>query len=93
MPLRKEWIDQWELKQSSGVEVMNLEEDAAAQMAGVWIEDVIIGLGDQPATSVDDLHRLLTQLPVGIPTPVTLLHSSHPSPKPKKYLIAAQKLK
>ena len=36
-------------------------------------EDVIVALGDQPATSVDDLHKLLTQLPVGVPATVVLL--------------------
>ena len=30
-------------------------------------------LGDLPATSVDELHKLLTQLPVGIPASVELL--------------------
>ena len=32
-----------------------------------------MSLGEQPATSVDDLHKLLTQLPVGVPATVVLL--------------------
>ena len=47
-----------------------LEEDGPAQNAGLWIEDVIVGYAGRPVTSVDDLHRHLTQLPVGEPQPV-----------------------
>ena len=41
--------------------------------AGVLEEDVIVALGEQPVTSVDDLHKLLTQLPVEVPSPILLL--------------------
>ncbi|HEY8504483.1 MAG TPA: trypsin-like peptidase domain-containing protein [Gemmataceae bacterium] len=61
------------LAQKSGVEIVALEEDGPAQQAGLWIDDVIVALGEQPAASVDDLHRLLTDLPVGIATPVVVL--------------------
>ncbi|MCI0700238.1 MAG: PDZ domain-containing protein, partial [Planctomycetia bacterium] len=50
-----------------------LEEDGPAQNAGLWIEDIIIGFGNKPVTSVDDLQRLLTQFPVGLPVSVALL--------------------
>ena len=35
--------------------------------------DMIVALGDQPTTSVDDLHKLLTKLPVGVPAAIVLL--------------------
>ena len=50
-----------------------LEEDGPAQNGGLWIEDVIISFGENPVTTVDDLQRLLTQLPVGKPASVGLL--------------------
>jgi serine protease Do len=50
-----------------------LEEDAPAQAGGLWIEDVIISFGGRPVTSVDDLLRQLTQLPVGQPAQITVL--------------------
>jgi S1-C subfamily serine protease len=34
---------------------------------------VILALDDRPATNVDDLHKLLLELPVGIPATITLL--------------------
>jgi S1-C subfamily serine protease len=61
------------LEQTQGIEVMGVEPNGPADDAGVQEGDVLLSLGDQPATSVDDLHRLLTQLPVGVPTTVTIL--------------------
>ena len=49
------------------------EPGGPADDAGMQEGDVVVTLGEQPATSVDDLHKLLTQLPVGIPATVTLL--------------------
>lgn len=73
VPIAPELVARLGLKQHHGVEVMNLEEDAPAQLGGVWIEDLIIGLGDRPVASIDDLHKLLTQLPVAVRTPIQLL--------------------
>ncbi|MBA4063003.1 MAG: serine protease [Isosphaera sp.] len=61
------------LAQPTGVEILMLEEDGPAQTAGLWIEDVIVGFGGEPVTSVDDLQRLLTRHPVGLPAPVAVL--------------------
>ena len=43
-----------------------VENDGPADDAGLQEEDVIVSLGDMPVQSVDDLHKLLTQLPVGV---------------------------
>jgi len=63
----------YELLQESGVEVLAVEPDSPAEQAGVLEEDVIVSLGEQPVTSVDDLHKLLTQLPVEVPSQILLL--------------------
>ena len=63
----------FDLAQATGVEIQMLEEDGPAQLGGLWIEDVVVGYAGRPVASVDDLHRLLTQLPVGEPQPVELL--------------------
>jgi S1-C subfamily serine protease len=73
VPIEPGLIAKFGLKESTGLEVLNLEEDGPAQTAGVWIEDVIIGFGEQPVASIDDLHKLLTQLPVGVHTRMILL--------------------
>ena len=64
---------QFGLTQTRGVEVQMVEPDGPADQAGLQEGDVIIAFGDHPATSIDDLHKLLTQLPVGIPAGVVFL--------------------
>jgi S1-C subfamily serine protease len=63
------------LPQPSGVEVLNVEPDSPADQAGLQEGDIIVSLGEQPTPTVDDLHKLLTQLPVGIPATVMILRS------------------
>ena len=53
---------QFNLDQKHGVEVMGVESGGPADDAGIQEGDVLLALGDQPATSVDDLHKLLTEL-------------------------------
>jgi S1-C subfamily serine protease len=73
VPIDPELVDKYKLPVRSGVEVMALEEDGPAQTAGIWIDDVIVGFGDHAVESIDDLHRLLTQLPVGVGASMTVL--------------------
>jgi S1-C subfamily serine protease len=46
------------------------------------VEDIIIGFGGKPVSSVDDLHRLLTVLPVGEPQQVDLLREGNRLTRP-----------
>ena len=73
VPIPKALARTYELTQKTGVEVMAVEENGPADQAGILEEDVIVSLGDEPATNVDDLHKLLMRLPVGIPATVRLL--------------------
>src|SRR5579885_1929687 len=82
------------LARPAGVEVLSLEPGGPAEQAGVLEEDVIVSLGEQPTASIDDLHKLLTQLPVGVPAAVVLLRgerrlermvipAEYPNPAPR----------
>jgi S1-C subfamily serine protease len=73
VPVAPELARRFGLTQKTGVEVMLLEEDGPAEAAGLWVEDVLIGYAGSSVTSVDDLHRLLTTLPVGEPQDADLL--------------------
>jgi S1-C subfamily serine protease len=73
VPLPPPVARQFNLTQKHGIEVMGVEENGPADDAGIQEGDVLLALGDLPATSVDDLHKLLTQLPVGVPTTVAIL--------------------
>src|SRR5258708_8757297 len=73
VPIPQAMVRLFNLGQTTGVEVLAVEPDSPADQAGILEEDVLLALGDQPTTSVDDLHKLLTQLPVDVPANVTLL--------------------
>jgi len=73
VPVAPEVREKFGLTQKTGVEIVMLEEDGPAQNAGLWIEDVIVAFAGQPVTSVDDLQRVLTQHPVGLPAPVAIV--------------------
>jgi S1-C subfamily serine protease len=73
VPIPRHLARRFGLEQESGVEVVAVEEDGPADQAGIVEEDILVTLGDQPATSIDDLHKLLMQLPVGVPSTVALL--------------------
>jgi S1-C subfamily serine protease len=94
VPLAAGVLRRWELTQKSAVEVVAVEPDGPADQAGVLEGDVIISLGERPTTSVDDLHKLLTELPVGVPASVLLLRgerrlerlvvpNEYPNPAPR----------
>lgn len=72
VPIAPELRQTFGLDQKTGVEILLLEEDGPAQTGGLWIEDIMVGFGGRPITSVDDLQRLLTVLPVGMPAPVVV---------------------
>lgn len=73
VPVAPDLARRFGLTQKTGIEIALLEEDGPAETAGLWVEDIVIGFAGQPVSSVDDLHRLLTVLPVGEPQPVDLL--------------------
>jgi S1-C subfamily serine protease len=73
VPIPRALARRFEIAQATGVEVLSVEQDGPAEQAGVLEDDIIVSLGEQPTTSIDDLHKLLMQLPVGVPAPVVML--------------------
>lgn len=49
----------------AGVEVFEVTPGSPAEKAGVRTGDVITGIAERPVTGIDDLHRFLSQWPVG----------------------------
>ncbi len=66
-------VERHELLQTTAVHVVSLEQGGPADQAGILEDDLIVRLGDEPTPTVDELHKLLTQLPIDVPTTVTLL--------------------
>ena len=61
------------LTQKSAILIAGIEPGSPADQAGLLEDDLILGLGDSPTESVDELHKLLTTLPVEIPDTITFL--------------------
>jgi S1-C subfamily serine protease len=58
---------------AAGVLVTSVEQGSPAEQAGVHEGDVIVAVAHVPVTGVDDLHRVLTEERIDIPTPMTVL--------------------
>jgi S1-C subfamily serine protease len=61
------------LSVASGILVVSLESNGPASRAGLKEGDVIVAYGKHPVSSIDDLHRLLTEEQVGVKTGLTVL--------------------
>jgi S1-C subfamily serine protease len=55
------------------VEIISVSADGPAGRAGMREGDLIVGIADQPVGNLDDLHRFLTEWPVGQPVTITIL--------------------
>jgi S1-C subfamily serine protease len=62
-----------QLAVSSGVLVLTVEARSPAAVAGLREGDVILALGNEPVTGIDDLHRRLTEDRIGVRTSLTIL--------------------
>jgi S1-C subfamily serine protease len=58
---------------ASGILVVSLESNGPADRAGLKEGDVIVAYGKHPVSSIDDLHRLLTEEQVGVKVGLTVL--------------------
>ncbi|HEY9735266.1 MAG TPA: trypsin-like peptidase domain-containing protein, partial [Trichocoleus sp.] len=57
----------------SGVLILAVAADGPAEQAGLLERDVLVGYGDTPIRTIDDLHRVLTEDQVGVQGHLTLL--------------------
>ncbi len=76
VPIARPIAQQFDMAQQTGVEVVAVEPGAPADQAGIEADDLIVSLGENEVASVDDLHKLLTQLPVGVPSTVYIVRDN-----------------
>jgi S1-C subfamily serine protease len=53
------------LKSNFAIEVLSVERDSPAAKAGIHMGDFIVAVHDTGVSSVDDLHRFLSEWPIG----------------------------
>ena len=62
--LSRRRVRYFDLPRESGVEVASLDPGGPAGKAGLQTGDIVVGMNGQPVESVDDLHRLLSEVAV-----------------------------
>ena len=73
VPLHRRVVRFYDLPNESGALVLSVEENSPAKRAGLRSGDIVIALEGQWVAGVDDLHRLLTEVRVGVSCAVTVL--------------------
>jgi S1-C subfamily serine protease len=73
IPLHRRLVRFHDLEREAGILVISVEPGSPAEQAGLREGDVIVSIGDQPVSGVDDLHRLLTEERIGVSAPLTLI--------------------
>lgn len=73
VPVHRRVVRFYDLPKETGALVISVEDGSPAKRAGLREGDVIVGLEGQPVAGVDDLHRLLTEVRVGVSCSLTVL--------------------
>jgi S1-C subfamily serine protease len=72
-PVMRQFVRFYSLPASSGILVASIEPNSPASSSGLQEGDVIIGFAGQPVDGIDQLHRLLGEERIGVPTPLTVI--------------------
>jgi S1-C subfamily serine protease len=73
VPVHRRVVRFYDLPKEMGVVVLGVEENSPARRAGLREGDIIVALEGQPVAGVDDLHRVLTDVRVGVSCSLTVL--------------------
>ena len=73
VPVHRRVVRFYDLPKEMGAVVVGVEENSPAKRAGLREGDIIVALEGQPVAGVDDLHRLLTDVRVGMSSSLTVL--------------------
>jgi S1-C subfamily serine protease len=73
VPLPRLLVRELDLVTDHAVQVMQVSPGSPAEAGGIRPDDLIVAVQGRVVTTVDDVHRLLTQLPLDQPLTVTVI--------------------
>ena len=73
VPVHRRVVRFYDLPKETGAMVQSVEKNSPAKRAGLREGDIVVALEGQPVAGVDDLHRLLTDLRVGVSCVLTVV--------------------
>jgi S1-C subfamily serine protease len=73
VPIQRKVVRFHRLVAETGVMVSTVESGSAAEKAGIRANDIVVAFGEHPVTSIDVLHKLLSEEHADVKTPVTIL--------------------
>jgi S1-C subfamily serine protease len=76
VPIQRKVVRFHRLTAERGVMVSTIETGSAADKAGIRPNDIVVAFGDTPVTSIDVLHKLLSDEHADVKTPVTILRGT-----------------
>jgi S1-C subfamily serine protease len=74
-PLERGLARRLRLAQATGVEVVRVEKDGPAAVAGLAEGDVVVAFDGRPVRTVDDLHRALNRWPLAGPLELRIVRA------------------
>jgi S1-C subfamily serine protease len=72
-PLQRRLMLSHHLPEDHAVEVVSVEAGSPARQADLREGDLIVGINEQPVTSIDDLHRFLADWPIQQPVMLVVI--------------------
>jgi S1-C subfamily serine protease len=75
-PLNRRLMRYHNLQNNFAIEVLSVERDSPASRAGIHMGDFIVAVRDNQVSSVDDLHRFLSEWPIGEEITLTIIRRS-----------------
>ena len=76
VPVHRRVVRFYDLANELGAMVISVEDGSPAKRGGLREGDVVIALDGQPIAGVDDLHRVLTDVRVGVGCTLTVLRAT-----------------
>ncbi len=72
-PLPRRLVRYYNLKEGSAVEVVNVAPNGPGALGGLRVGDLVISIGGHDTANVDEIHRFLSEWPIGKPVPLTVI--------------------